>query len=80
VRYLTALLMLCITASQLSVFAQTAPLTFALTDGTPVRLRLNRNLSSADSKTDDTVDFEVLEDVKVGGTVVIPKGSTAIGT
>ena len=35
-----------------------------LHDGTSVRLRLTRNLSSADAKTGDTGDFEVLEDVK----------------
>jgi len=41
---------------------------------------MNRNLSSADAKTGDNIDFEVLEEVKVGDVVVIPKGSTAIGT
>jgi hypothetical protein len=49
-------------------------------DGTPVRLRLNRNLSSADAHTGDTIDFEVLDDVSVDGTVLIAKGSTALGT
>jgi hypothetical protein len=51
-----------------------------LHDATPVRLRLNRNLSSAESKTGDTVDFEVLDEVKVGDTIVIPRGATAIGS
>ncbi len=51
-----------------------------LDDGTPIKLRLNRTLSSADTKTGDNIDFEVLEEVKVGDVVVIPKGSTAIGT
>jgi hypothetical protein len=51
-----------------------------LHDGTPVRLRLSRNLSSADSKTGDTVDFEVLEDVTVDGTTVVTRGESAIGT
>ena len=51
-----------------------------LHDGTPVRLRLSRNLSSADAKTGDTVDFEVLEDVKVDGMLLIARGGTAIGT
>jgi len=53
---------------------------FALDDGTPVRLRLNRNVSSADAKTGDNIDFEVLEEVKVGEVIVIPKGSIALGT
>lgn len=54
------------------------PLT--LLDGTPVRLKLNRTLSSADAHTDDQIDFEVLEEVVVEGVVVVPKGSVAIGT
>lgn len=37
-----------------------------LQDGTPVRLRLSRNLSSADAKEGETVDFEVLEEVRLG--------------
>jgi hypothetical protein len=53
---------------------------FLLDDGTPIKLRLNRNLSSADAKTGDSIDFEVLEEIKVGEVVVIPKGSIAIGT
>jgi hypothetical protein len=51
-----------------------------LHDGTPVRLRLGRNLSSADATTGETVDFEVLDDVKVGEQVVIARGAEAIGT
>src|SRR5512146_2707613 len=53
---------------------------FGLEDGTPVRLRLTRNLTSASDKTGDTVDFEVLEDVSVNGVVVIPRGATAWAT
>jgi hypothetical protein len=53
---------------------------FVLDDSTPIKLRLNRNLSSAEAKTGDSIDFEVLEEVKVGEVVVIPKGSIAIGT
>ena len=49
-------------------------------DATPVRLRLTRNLSSADAKTGDTVDFEVLEDVKIDDVLLIPRGNTAIAT
>jgi len=51
-----------------------------LHDGTPVKLRLNRDLSSADAKVGESVDFEVLEDVKVGDTVVIARGATALAT
>jgi hypothetical protein len=52
----------------------------SLHDGTPVKLRLARNLSSADARTGDTVDLEVVEDVKVGDTVVIPRNSSALAT
>ncbi|MGJ5816191.1 hypothetical protein [Paludibaculum fermentans] len=51
-----------------------------LQDGTPVRLRLSRNLSSADAKEGETVDFEVLEEVRVGDTVVVQKGAVALAT
>jgi TonB family protein len=53
---------------------------FVLEDSTPVRLRLNRRVSSADSHVGDTVDFEVLQDVSVNGTLVIPRGWLAFGT
>jgi hypothetical protein len=53
---------------------------FILQDGTPVRLRLNRNVSSADATVGESVDFEVLDEVSLNGIAVIPKGSTAIGT
>jgi hypothetical protein len=53
---------------------------FGLEDGTPVKLRLTRTISSATEKTGDTIDFEVLEQVKVGDTLVIPIGSIAWGT
>lgn len=52
----------------------------ALKDGTPVKLRLAQNLSSADAKTGDQVEFEVLEDVRVADLVVVPKGGVAWGT
>ncbi len=58
----------------------TAPADFVLHDGTPVKMRIGRTMSSADAKTGETVDFEVLEDVKVGDVVVIARGSTAMGT
>jgi PEGA domain len=51
-----------------------------LEDGTPVKLRLQHTLSSADSQVDDRVDFDVLEEIKLQDIVVIPKGSVAWGT
>lgn len=53
---------------------------FVLEDGTPVKLRINRTVSSGDAQTGDTVDFEVLEDISVNGTLVIPKGGLAFAT
>lgn len=56
------------------------PPAFALEDGTPVRLRLTRELSSADATKGETVDFRVVEAVKVHDVVVIPEGSIAWAT
>jgi hypothetical protein len=80
----------CFVLFPLNVAAQTSnaipvqtpkePLAFGLQDGTPVKLRINRNMSSADDKTGDTVDFEVLEDVKFGEVVIIPRGGIALAT
>ena len=53
---------------------------FVLEDGTPVKMRINRTVSSADAHVGDTIDFEVLEDVSVNGTLVIPKGGLAFAT
>jgi hypothetical protein len=51
-----------------------------LHDGTPIRLRLNRTLTSADAKAGDNVDFEVLDDIKVDDAMLIPRSSMAIAT
>jgi PEGA domain len=56
------------------------PSQFQLQEGTPIKLRTNRTLSSADAKTGDQVDFEVLEEVRVNGGLVVAKGGTAMGT
>jgi hypothetical protein len=53
---------------------------FVLEEATPVKLRFNRTVSSADAHAGDTVDFEVLQDLSVNGTPVISKGSFAFGT
>lgn len=51
-----------------------------LPEGTPVRMRINRTISSADAHVGDNVDFETLDDIKLGDFIVIPKSSTAIAT
>jgi hypothetical protein len=56
------------------------PLAFGLEDGTPVKLRINRTISSADAHVNDTVDFEVLEEVKFHDVIIVPRGSMAWGT
>jgi hypothetical protein len=53
---------------------------FVLEDAVPMRLRFNRTVSSADAHVGDTVDFEVLQDISVNGTLVVPKGGIAVGT
>jgi hypothetical protein len=48
----------------------------ALEDGTPIRLRLGRTVSSEDSHVGDKVEFEVLEEVRVNDVLVIrPRGA-----
>lgn len=54
--------------------------TFGLEDGTPVKLRTSRTISSADAHVGDTLDFEVLEEVRVQGVLLVPKGGIAWAT
>jgi hypothetical protein len=51
-----------------------------LPDATPVRLKLTRTISSADAHPDDHIEFTVLDDVIVNGTLLIPRGAKAFGT
>jgi hypothetical protein len=53
---------------------------FVFEDETPVRLRLNRTISSADTHVGDNVDFEVLDNITLNGTLIIPKGGLAFAT
>src|SRR5438067_4319192 len=64
----------------LAQVSQTSPGALTLEDGTPLILRISRTVSSADARVGDTVDFDVLEEVTVGGLVVIPKAGVAWGT
>ncbi|MHB8503004.1 MAG: SH3 domain-containing protein [Candidatus Acidiferrales bacterium] len=50
-----------------------------LRDSTPVSMKLEKTLSSANAQVGDEVNFEVSEDVIVDGFLVIPKGATALG-
>lgn len=58
----------------------TGPKGFVLVDSTPVKLRINRTISSADAHVGDTVDFEVLEEVLVNDVLVVRKGGLAYAT
>ena len=51
-----------------------------LEDGTPIKLRLSRTISSADETVGNQVDLEVVEELQIGNRIVIPKGSVALGT
>lgn len=51
-----------------------------LEDGAPVKLRLLRELSSTKEQPGATVEFAVIEEVKVGSLIVIARDATAIGT
>jgi hypothetical protein len=53
---------------------------FTLPEGTPVKLRLMRTLTSASATEGDKVDFQTIDDIDVAGSILIPKGSTAIAT
>jgi PEGA domain len=53
---------------------------FILSADTPVKLRLNETITSKTAKVNDTVPFEVVEEVKVGDVVVIGRGAPAWGT
>ena len=67
--------------SSAPVLPKPAPaFSFGLEDGTAVSLTLARELSSAKESAGNRVDFVVVDDVKVNGIVVIPKGGTAWGT
>ncbi len=51
-----------------------------LEDGTPVKLRISQTVSSADAHVNDRVEFEVIEEIRVAGTLIISKGGIAWGT
>jgi PEGA domain-containing protein len=51
-----------------------------LEDGTPVTLRISQTVSSADAHVNDRVKFEVVDEVRVADTLIIPKGGIAWGT
>lgn len=67
-------------ATQAVASPASPPPPHTLLDGTPVKLRLSQTISSADAKVGQEIPFEVIEDVKVDDSVVLPKGANAIAT
>jgi len=59
-------------------FAQTPQV--KLEEGTEVRLKLMQAISSGTAQTGQTISFQVLDEVKVDGEVVIAEGAPAWGT
>jgi hypothetical protein len=51
-----------------------------LEDGTPIKLRIAQTVSSADAHVDDRVEFEVLEEIRIQGVLIVPKGGIGLGT
>jgi hypothetical protein len=51
-----------------------------LHEGTPLRMRIMRTVSSADAQVGNNIDFKTLDEVVLGGGIVIPRGATAIAT
>ena len=56
------------------------PLAFGLTEDTPIKLKLTRTMPSSDATLNEKVDFEVLEDIKLGDVLIIKQGAMAIAT
>ena len=65
--------------SDASAHAPAPPREIILVRQTPVHLRLGRELSSATAHVGDEVNFEVSQDVIVGGITVIAKGAPGFG-
>ncbi|KAF3888201.1 MULTISPECIES: hypothetical protein [Nostocales] len=62
-----------------TIQSPTPALGFGLADGTPVKVKFKQTISSKTAKENDTVEFEVSENVLVGNAVVIAKGAIAKG-
>lgn len=52
---------------------------FMLRNGTPIRMKLGKTISSGSAHVGDAVELRVVEEVLVDGLTVIPQGATATG-
>jgi hypothetical protein len=59
--------------------AHTGAAAFSLANGTPIRVKLSKAISSATAHVGDAVELEVVEDVIVDGVTVLPTGSKVNG-
>jgi hypothetical protein len=62
-----------------AVDLEPGPQPLIIRDGTPIRLRLNRSLSSENVQTGDKIDFDVMDEIRVADQLLIPRGVKAIG-
>jgi hypothetical protein len=58
----------------------TAPVALALHDGTPIRLRLARDLAFTNIKPGEMADFEILDDLRIDSLLVIAHGVRVTAT
>jgi hypothetical protein len=58
----------------------TAPVALALHDGTPIRLRLARDLTFTNIKPGEMADFEILDDLRIDNLLVIAHGVRVTAT
>jgi hypothetical protein len=52
---------------------------FTLRNGTPIRMKLGKTISSATAHVGDVVELQVVEEILVDGLSVIPQGAAATG-
>ena len=64
-------------AAQPPLAANTTPINVVLADGTPVKLALGNTAAAKGVRVGETLELEVVEDVRVNDYVVIAKGSIA---
>lgn len=55
------------------------PASGLLQDGTPLKLRLRNQLDSRSAKTGDEIQFEVVNNVIVGGVTILKRGAPVVG-
>lgn len=77
---LSLLIIFGLVISRQPLAAQAAAAQVKLAEGTQVRLKLMESLNSGAVQAGQTITFEVLDNVKVGETVVIAEGASAWGT